>query len=112
MKTVLPWLKKLKRLVIRLQIVSRYHELFTELSDPTSPEGSSLFPKRNSVATFGTNRKFSQQGIHSSIRCRLGLELVWGRNCLVVHFKPDAVLRIGTHDAENHAAFLGTSVNP
>lgn len=44
-------------------------------------------------------------GIHYSVRggCIWNL---WGRDCVVVHWKNGGVLRIGTDDAYNLAAFL------
>ncbi|MBM4072365.1 MAG: hypothetical protein FJ271_26065 [Planctomycetes bacterium] len=47
-------------------------------------------------------------GIHYSIRGGWVWNL-WGRDCVVVHLK-NCVLRIGTDDAENLAAFLRTKV--
>ena len=44
-------------------------------------------------------------GIHYSIRGGWVWNL-WGRDCVVVHFKNGGVLRIGTDDAENLARFL------
>jgi hypothetical protein len=44
-------------------------------------------------------------GIHYSIRGGWVWNL-WGRVCVVVHFKNGGVLRIGTDDAENLARFL------
>jgi hypothetical protein len=44
-------------------------------------------------------------GIHYSIRGGWVWNL-WGRNCVVVHFKKGGVLRIGTDDAESLARFL------
>jgi len=44
-------------------------------------------------------------GIHYSIRGGWVWNL-WGRACLVIHFKNGGVLRIGTDDAENLARFL------
>lgn len=44
-------------------------------------------------------------GIHMSLRGGWVWNL-WGRDCVVVHFKQGATLRIGTDDAENLAAFL------
>ena len=35
---------------------------------------------------------------------------IWGRDCVVVHFRKGGTLRIGTDDAENLAAFLGSRV--
>jgi hypothetical protein len=46
--------------------------------------------------------------IHYSIRGGLVWNL-WGRDCVVVHFKNGGVLRIGTDDAENLADFLKRS---
>ena len=50
-------------------------------------------------------------GIHMSIRGGWVWNL-WGRTCVVVHFKHGGTLRIGTDDAENLAAFLRGRVNP
>ena len=44
-------------------------------------------------------------GIHYSVRGGWVWNL-WGRDCVVVHWKQGGVLRIGTDDAENLAAFL------
>lgn len=44
-------------------------------------------------------------GIHYSIRGGWVWNL-WGRACVVVHFRNGKTLRIGTDDAENLAAFL------
>jgi hypothetical protein len=44
-------------------------------------------------------------GIHMSIRGGCVWNL-WGRDCVVVHFRNCGVLRIGTDDAENLARFL------
>jgi hypothetical protein len=48
-------------------------------------------------------------GIHLSIRGGWVWNL-WGRECVVVHFKNGGVLRIGTDDAENLARFLEVKV--
>jgi hypothetical protein len=44
-------------------------------------------------------------GIHMSVRGGWVWNL-WGRECVVVHFKNGDTLRIGTDDGENLAAFL------
>ncbi|HJN11181.1 MAG: hypothetical protein QGH33_01175 [Pirellulaceae bacterium] len=44
-------------------------------------------------------------GIHYSIRSGWVWNL-WGRDCVVVHFKNGSMLRIGTDDAENLTQFL------
>jgi hypothetical protein len=44
-------------------------------------------------------------GIHYSLR-RGWVWNIWGRDCVVVHFKNGGTLRIGTDDAENLAEFL------
>ncbi len=44
-------------------------------------------------------------GIHMSIRGGWVWNL-WGRDCVVIHFKTGGVLRIGTDDAEALPAFL------
>lgn len=49
-------------------------------------------------------------GIHYSIRGGWVWNL-WGRNCVVVHFKNGVVLRIGTDDAENLARFLNSRID-
>ena len=49
-------------------------------------------------------------GIHDSIRGGWVWNL-WGRSCVVVHFKTGGTLRIGTDDAENLAGFLEDKVN-
>lgn len=46
-------------------------------------------------------------GIHMSIRGGWVWNL-WGRTCVVVHFKHGGTLRIGTDDAENLTRFLET----
>lgn len=48
-------------------------------------------------------------GIHLSIRGGWVWNL-WGRTCVVVHFKNGGTLRIGTDDAENLLAFLRRKV--
>lgn len=35
---------------------------------------------------------------------------MWGRTCVVVHFKNGGTLRIGTDDAENLAGFLAREI--
>ena len=49
-------------------------------------------------------------GIHYSLRGGWGWNL-WGRDCVVVHFKNGSVLRIGTDDAENLVAFLEAKIS-
>lgn len=49
-------------------------------------------------------------GIHYSIRGGWVWNL-WGRDCVVVHFRNSGVLRLGTDDAENLARFLETKIN-
>jgi hypothetical protein len=44
-------------------------------------------------------------GIHYSLRGGWVWN-IWGRDCVVVHFKDGGTLRIGTDDAENLARFL------
>ena len=44
-------------------------------------------------------------GIHMSLRGGWVWNL-WGRDCVVVHFKNGGTVRIGTDDAENLATFL------
>jgi hypothetical protein len=48
-------------------------------------------------------------GIHYSIRGGWVWNL-WGRTCVVVHFKKGGTLRIGTDDAENLVEFLRRKV--
>jgi hypothetical protein len=48
-------------------------------------------------------------GIHMSVRGGWVWN-IWGRDCVVVHFRNGGTLRIGTDDAENLAAFLGGRV--
>lgn len=48
-------------------------------------------------------------GIHMSIRGGWVWNL-WGRDCVVVHFKSGSVLRIGTDDAENLADYLKSRI--
>jgi hypothetical protein len=50
-------------------------------------------------------------GIHYSIRGGWVWNL-WGRTCVVVHFKNGGTLRIGTDDAENLVEFLRRKVQP
>jgi hypothetical protein len=50
-------------------------------------------------------------GIHMSIRGGWVWNL-WGRDCVVVHFRNGGVLRIGTDDTENLARFLQSRVKP
>lgn len=50
-------------------------------------------------------------GIHYSLRGGWVLNL-WGRDCVVVHFKNGGVLWIGTDDAEGLAGFLTTRTGP
>lgn len=50
-------------------------------------------------------------GIHRSIRGGWVWNL-WGRDCVVVHFRSGDVLRIGTNDAQNLASFLQSRMNP
>jgi hypothetical protein len=49
-------------------------------------------------------------GIHYSIRGGWVWNL-WGRECVVVHFKQRGVLRIGTDDAEELARFLDGKID-
>ena len=49
-------------------------------------------------------------GIHYSIRGGWVWNL-WGRDCVVVHFKNGSMLRIGTDDAENLTQFLNNRTN-
>ncbi len=44
-------------------------------------------------------------GVHYSVRGGWVWNL-WGRDCVVAHFKDGGVLRIGTDDAENLVRFL------
>lgn len=48
-------------------------------------------------------------GIHISVRGGWVWNL-WGRTCVVVHFKNGGTLRIGTDDAENLAGFLARKI--
>ena len=48
-------------------------------------------------------------GIHYSIRGGWVWNL-WGRTCVVVHFRDGGTLRIGTDDADNLVAFLRSRV--
>src|ERR1022692_4030331 len=50
-------------------------------------------------------------GIHLSIRGGWVWNL-WGRNCVVVHFRSGGVLRIGTDDTQNLARFLEAKIAP
>ncbi len=49
-------------------------------------------------------------GIHLSVRGGWVWNL-WGRTCVVVRFKNDGMLRIGTDDADNLAGFLQSKVS-
>lgn len=49
-------------------------------------------------------------GIHMSIRGGWVWNL-WGRDCVVVHFRNGGVFRIGTDDTENLAAFLERKIS-
>ena len=49
-------------------------------------------------------------GIHMSIRGGWVWNL-WGRDCVVVHFRNGGTLRIGTDDAEQLAGFLKGQIN-
>ncbi len=49
-------------------------------------------------------------GIHKSIRGGWVWNL-WGRDCVVVHFRNGGVFRIGTDDTENLAAFLERKIS-
>jgi hypothetical protein len=49
-------------------------------------------------------------GIHMSMRGGWVWNL-WGRDCVVLHFRDGRILRIGTDDAENLAGFLQSRVN-
>jgi hypothetical protein len=48
-------------------------------------------------------------GIHRSVRGGWVWN-IWGRDCVVVHFRNGGTLRIGTDDAENLAGFLQSRV--
>lgn len=48
-------------------------------------------------------------GIHLSIRGGWVWNL-WGRTCVVIHFKNSGTLRIGTDDASNLVEFLRSKV--
>jgi hypothetical protein len=48
-------------------------------------------------------------GIHMSVRGGWVWNL-WGRDCVVVHFRDGGVLRIGTDDAENLAGFVNRRI--
>lgn len=48
-------------------------------------------------------------GIHMSVRGGWVWNL-WGRTCVVVHFKHDGTLSIGTDDAESLAGFLKRTI--
>ena len=49
-------------------------------------------------------------GIHYSIRGGW-LWNLWGRDCVVVHFRNEKVLRIGTDDADRLVRFLEWRIN-
>jgi hypothetical protein len=48
-------------------------------------------------------------GIHRSVRGGWVWNL-WGRTCVVVHFKDSSTLRVGTDDAENLVQFLQSKI--
>ena len=48
-------------------------------------------------------------GIHVSIRGGWVWNL-WGRDCVVVHFRDQSILRIGTEDQENLLVFLNSKL--
>ena len=50
-------------------------------------------------------------GIHMSIRSGWVWNL-WGRDCVVLHFRNGGTLRIGTDDAENLSTFLAQRIGP
>jgi len=56
-------------------------------------------------AEIGRTMILDGWGIHYSIRGGWVWNL-WGRDCVVIHFKKGSVLRIGTDDAENLVGFL------
>jgi hypothetical protein len=60
-------------------------------------------------AEIGRTLLLDGWGIHYSIRGGCVWNL-WGRSCVVVHFKNGRTLRIGTDDAENLAEFLRSKV--
>ncbi|MCG6156348.1 hypothetical protein [Rubinisphaera margarita] len=49
-------------------------------------------------------------GIHKNIRGAWVWNL-WGRDCVVVHFKSEGALKIGTDDAGNLAEFLNAKIH-
>jgi len=63
------------------------------------------------VANRGVGRTLLLDGlgIHMSIRGGWVWN-IWGRDCVVVHFRNGGTLRIGTDDAENLAGFLQSRV--
>lgn len=58
---------------------------------------------------FGRTLFLDGWGIHYSVRGGWVWNL-WGRACVVVHFKNGSVLRIGTDDAENLARYLAGKI--
>lgn len=60
-------------------------------------------------AEVGRSLLLDGWGIHLSVRGGWVWNL-WGRACVVVHFKNGGALRIGTDDAENLVEFLRTKV--
>jgi hypothetical protein len=62
------------------------------------------------AAELGRTALLDGWGIHMSVRGGWVWNL-WGRECVVVHFKNGDTLRIGTDDAANLAAFLNSKVS-
>ena len=60
-------------------------------------------------AEIGRTTILDGWGIHMSLRGGWAWNL-WGRDCVVIHFKTGGVLRIGTDDAENLARVLRSKV--
>lgn len=63
----------------------------------------------NEKVEIGRTLLLDSWGIHPSFRGGWVWNL-WGRGCMVVHWKHGGVLRIGTDDAENLATFLEAKI--
>ena len=61
------------------------------------------------TAEVGRTLLLDGWGIHYSIRGGWVWN-IWGRDCVVVHFRNGGALRIGTDDAENLAQFLEVKI--
>lgn len=80
-------------------------ELLTIRFGPVPLIGRTVKYAEINKAEVGRTLILDGWGIHYSIRGGWVWNL-WGRDCVVVHFKNGGVLRIGTDDAENLVTFL------